>query len=260
MSIEKFNPRILGESVPFTQVSTKVIQEITNLEAGFVWVYLLTLPPDWQVVKVHLKNHFGIGELKLKRIFAYLNEHKLIEYTRQRLSNGQLGAVDVRILNGTRFKNPVVQTTGIENHPVVNHTYGFQATTKEINNKLNTNNKRNISCSSGDERASELSLFDYFWSIYPRKQKKIDARKIWERKKYDKIATIICKNIQVRIYNEWKGTDKKFIPLPSSYLNGERWKDEIIISSPPKEHPVNAVMREIKEELNKSNAKNFLLN
>lgn len=239
MSVQKFNPRILGEVIPFTQVNTKVIQQIKNIEAGFVWIYLLTLPPDWQVVKVHLMNHFGIGELKIKKIFSYLNEHNLIEYVRERLPNGQLGRTDVRILNGNRFKS----TTGAENHPVVNHTYGFSGTTKEINNK-EINNKENISCSSKNDEPNiepsrlDQSLsdknFEQFWNLYPRKQKKQEAAKIWKREKMAAVFLLIIANVGSRMKGEWKDKPKEFIPLPSSYLNGKRWEDEIIHCSTPK--------------------------
>ena len=141
MSVEKFNPLISGELIPYTQVDTKVIQTIKNIEAGFIWVYLLTLPQDWQVIKQHVKNHFGIGDDKLKKIFAYLRRCNLIEYVRERDSLGKLRKSEIRILNGSRFNDPA---TGVKTHRLADHTCGKPHTTNNIKNKLNKKHKRNI--------------------------------------------------------------------------------------------------------------------
>lgn len=235
MSIEKFNPRIYGEAVPYTQVNTKVIQEIDNMEAGFVWIYLLSLPPTWKVVKEHLKSHFGIGKEKLKKIFAYLNAHRLIEYKQVQNELGQFGAFDIHVLNGSRFVRDLhadepVLTDSPENRPPDEPATGEPPTIKEIQNtKEIKNQKENILCSSDDE----LDGFDQFWNIYPRKQKKEEAKKIWKRHRLNKIEVLICNHLHQRLRTEWYGREKGFIPLPTTFLNGRQWEDELI--SPVKE-------------------------
>lgn len=70
--------------------------------------------------------------------------------------------------------------------------------------------------------------FDDFWFYYPRKTAKPKARSAWN--KLDPSPAIkdkILENLKARAEaGEWK--DKQFIPHPSTYLNGERWDDEII--------------------------------
>lgn len=60
-----------------------------------------------------------------------------------------------------------------------------------------------------------------FWKCYPRKDDKKKAAKSWKK--------LTKKNKQLA-YNDIKDryidTDKKFIPLPTTYINGERWNDE----------------------------------
>ena len=82
MSIEAFNPHISIEVEPYTLIHNEAVQNIDNLEAGFVWVYLRTKPREWKVVKQHLINHFKITKYKIKLIFAYLSKHNLIQYKR----------------------------------------------------------------------------------------------------------------------------------------------------------------------------------
>lgn len=152
MSIEKLDfETIEHEKVPFTLVHTKVIQKITDHFAGFIWVYLQSLPSNWKVNKTHLQNHFGIGEDKLKNHLAYLHRSKLIEYHRRRNPNGTLGKITIRVLNGMEFNNNpgnknnikticTIDTTGVKSHPVVDHTSGFYPPyTNTIENLTNNN-------------------------------------------------------------------------------------------------------------------------
>ncbi len=131
MSIEKFNPSITGETIPYVQANTFVIQNITNIEALAVWIYLLTLPKDWEVVKAHIKKHFGLGDNKVKTIFAYLNKHLLIEYIQERGEDGKMRQIEIKVLNGSRFI-PEAETAGSITAPPENRTCGKQAPTKNI--------------------------------------------------------------------------------------------------------------------------------
>ena len=71
--------------------------------------------------------------------------------------------------------------------------------------------------------------FDRFWEIYPKKRKKRDSRLIWERKKLDNKADEIITDVQLRpkMDDRWKKEGGKFIPDPTTYLNQERWEDEV---------------------------------
>ncbi len=71
--------------------------------------------------------------------------------------------------------------------------------------------------------------FDEFWEIYPRKEKKKEALHIWQRDNLDLKADeiIYATKDKISFHSQWH-QGKKLIPLPTSYLNGERWTDEII--------------------------------
>ena len=74
--------------------------------------------------------------------------------------------------------------------------------------------------SSGDD------CFAAWWGIYPKKVKKKEARKIWNRMHLDQLAQTICKDTQARQEKDGRWL-AGFVPDPTTYLNGERWKDEI---------------------------------
>lgn len=86
-------------------------------------------------------------------------------------------------------------------------------------------NKLKSSCSNAQN-------FDKFWEAYPKKQGKRDALKAWAKIKesdVDKILVDIGNRLRMDV--QWK--DKQYIPLPATYLRGERWNDEIVVAQAP---------------------------
>jgi hypothetical protein len=69
--------------------------------------------------------------------------------------------------------------------------------------------------------------FDEFWELYPVKKGKATAEKKWKSAKLDTLADTILASIKERIAREWDMSKKAFIPHPTTYLNGERWNDEV---------------------------------
>lgn len=69
--------------------------------------------------------------------------------------------------------------------------------------------------------------FDDFWNSYPVKVAKVKAKEIWKRKRLDCVADDIIAAVNAQKTKEKKWIDG-FIPNPTTYLNQERWNDEII--------------------------------
>lgn len=80
--------------------------------------------------------------------------------------------------------------------------------------------------SRGDARFAE------FWSVYPRREDKKKARDKWRAKGLDALADRIVADVQERRARH-RGWREGFVPLPTTYLNGERWEDAID-DTPPK--------------------------
>jgi len=77
-------------------------------------------------------------------------------------------------------------------------------------------------------------MFDEFWSLYPRKIAKATARKAWAKLSAEQqlmAAKAIDSHCQ---YWRAKETELEFIPYPATWLNAERWEDELVIE-PKKE-------------------------
>lgn len=72
---------------------------------------------------------------------------------------------------------------------------------------------------------TDAITFDDFWLLYPRKCAKKDARRAWERLSLtDRVS---CLTALVEWNPIWRDKETQFLPYPATYLNGERWEDEI---------------------------------
>ena len=66
-----------------------------------------------------------------------------------------------------------------------------------------------------------------FWAAYPRRDAKLVARKAWARLSPDTalVDHMIAALFWQRQQRSWQ-EDRHWIPLPASWLNGERWTDD----------------------------------
>ena len=86
--------------------------------------------------------------------------------------------------------------------------------------------------SSGENPNPALS-FEAFWTLYPRRVGKSASRRAWKKLELAQVPfepVFAGLNKQVSAWVA-AGTEMKFIPHPSTWLNGERWNDEV---DPPK--------------------------
>ncbi len=68
--------------------------------------------------------------------------------------------------------------------------------------------------------------FDDAWSAYPRKVGKGAARKAWEKAQAKVAPDVLSANLAEYV-DSLAGADPRYIPHLSTWLNGERWDDEI---------------------------------
>ena len=71
-------------------------------------------------------------------------------------------------------------------------------------------------------------LFKEFWSAYPRKDDKKRAyAKFKAIKNIEKVFPDIMADVEAKkLSDQWNEKGGKYIPMPSTYLNNERWNDE----------------------------------
>lgn len=114
-----------------------------------------------------------------------------------------------------------------------------------INTDINTDSKPDINARAhlpGGERLTVVSLpeepeaepvletpFARFWQEYPRKIGKGAAEKAWKKIKPSKDLGCRIMNavIAARRSHEWTKDGGRYIPNPATWLNQQRWEDEL---------------------------------
>lgn len=78
-------------------------------------------------------------------------------------------------------------------------------------------------------KATTAAQFEQFWKLYPRKVAKANAKRSWLRLvKTDDQAKVVIKALGVQINaNEWLSKDIQFVPHAATWLNQQRWEDEV---------------------------------
>ena len=85
-------------------------------------------------------------------------------------------------------------------------------------------------CENDVKKQKEMlqqKYFDLFWEKYPKKMAKKEAQKAWKQLSvnetlYQEICDAVEKQKQ---QEEWLKEKGKYVPYPSTWLRGERWKD-----------------------------------
>lgn len=79
----------------------------------------------------------------------------------------------------------------------------------------------------GDGRGQADEQFSGFWSAYPKKQGKKDARRAFEKAiRHTSLGTILSALERQKQSQQWTKDNGQFIPYPATWLNGCRWEDE----------------------------------
>jgi hypothetical protein len=75
----------------------------------------------------------------------------------------------------------------------------------------------------------DASRFGEFWDAWPaamRKRNRAKAEEIWNRRKLDAHADMIIADVQKRAEQDQQWL-RGYAPMPTTYLNGKRWEDEL---------------------------------
>lgn len=118
-----------------------------------------------------------------------------------------------------------------ENEQVYNHEDDKQKENDSLSSNTIKQDTKNKAIKKQNKELNELQekQFDKFWQAYPKKVSKKQAQKSWKKinpslELFEKILKALE---MVKQTEQWKKDNGKFIPYPATWLNQERWTDEI---------------------------------
>lgn len=119
----------------------------------------------------------------------------------------------------------------LENEQVYNHEDDKQKESDNHSSNTIKQETKNKAIKKQNKELNELQekQFDKFWQAYPKKVSKKQAQKSWKKinpslELFEKILKALE---MVKQTEQWKKDNGKFIPYPATWLNQERWNDEI---------------------------------
>ena len=221
----------------YTTISNFHLQDCNlSLKAKGLLTLMLSLPKNWdysvkglESICIESKNTIN-SILKELEVNGYLTRKMLF-------NNGKISDWEYTIYENNQFpKNEDIENEDLENWDV-------NKTTKElkVNNSINLTKeyKKNII----------KDKFERFWKAYPRKQKKSKAE-AWfmTHNPSDELMEQIMASLETfKKSKEWKKDNGQYIPHPTSWLNGERWEDDL--SNEPLEETEEDVDEYIRQKM-----------
>lgn len=129
----------------------------------------------------------------------------------------------------------------LENEQVYNHKDDKQKENDNHSSNTIKQETKNKAIKKQNKELNELQekQFDKFWQAYPKKVSKKEAQKSWKKinpslELFEKILKALE---MVKQTEQWKKDNGKYVPYPATWLNQERWTDEINMMQDNK--PVN---------------------
>jgi hypothetical protein len=168
---------------------------------GFVWVY--NTIPEW------------------KKQFPFWSERTIFSILKNLRDDGILIAEK-------RSKSPWDHT--------LYYRLNYQILDDTISQSLQDRPRK--SCEKTVNTETTRDYFTEFWSAYPKRVAKEDARKALSKIKLT--DDLFAKILQAIKDQGLASMDKQFVPFPATWLNKKRWEDEIVSSpSSPKDWWMN---------------------
>lgn len=104
-----------------------------------------------------------------------------------------------------------------------------KAKRKQNVSKHKANENENVNENDNENVNDNDKWFAEFWSLYPKKLDKKKAKIKFDKIcKNERIFKIIIAGLKKQMQSDqWTKDNGQFIPYPTTWLNGERWNDEI---------------------------------
>lgn len=86
-----------------------------------------------------------------------------------------------------------------------------------------------------EKKSYDADGFAAFWAAYPKKAGKADALKAWNKLKPDIVLQAKMGEALTaqKKSPQWTKNNGQYIPMPSTWLNGRRWEDEVQTQTQP---------------------------
>jgi hypothetical protein len=205
-----------------------MLGEISSLETG---------PRGCYATNAHFAEFFDLSISRVSEIISGLVDkgHLRVELIREgkRVVERRLRLVDPFGFPNTPSGN-AANPFGKDGEPPSENTQG---------NNTQSNNTKSIknTPASGAKKVLSDEGFERFWKLYPKKKARKEAIKAWAKlKPNDELRqTLITALGSHCVSEDWTKDNGRYVPNAATWLNGERWTDELVPASAAKANAFN---------------------
>lgn len=211
-----------GDGVPFTMVPNALLTcPKLSMKAKGLYAYLYSKPDDYDFAAVRIAKESKDGRDGILSAMAELVESGYV--SRKKMGSGRV--------EYTIWVNPEQEFTVQEpeqEKPTVGKAHRGKSRSISNTDKLN------------NTELETTKSFEQFWDVYPRRIAKTKAEQSWNKIKMtpELLQKILTSVHTYRQTEQWMKDEGAYIPHPATWLNQERWDDEI--SPTPQVKPVVA--------------------
>lgn len=207
--------------------------------------YLKKEASNGRINSIYKINHmFLYQQIKNNENYSLLADNKQLQNVTVnsnkmlRLNNSNSNeTLPIQLQNVTVNSNDLLPNKNIyknNNKNIYAHSENEQVYNHESDNHSSNTIKqetKNKAIKKQNKELNELQekQFDKFWQAYPKKVSKKQAQKSWKKinpslELFEKILKALE---MVKQTEQWKKDNGKYVPYPATWLNQERWTDEI---------------------------------
>lgn len=175
----------------------------------------------------YIADRIGLSRKSIQKLMQELAEKDLIRRDTRKTSKGTYRRIYL-----TWRKAPVPSERGAGT-PAERHPIPPDSDTPSSDERHQVppvdGTKREIDKDKSEKEMNTLAGFEKFWQTYPKKIAKQAARAKWMKlAPAPDLAEKILKAVEAaKQTRQWKKENGDFIPHPTTYLNQERWNDEL---------------------------------
>lgn len=201
----------------YTVVDNSILKnKQLSLVARGMLTTLLSLPDNWEFSEEGLTKILLDKKPTIKKALKELESLGYLKRTRIRDVQGKLCKIEYTVYEmpeNTESEPKCILPTTVSPTMVKLPQYNTNII-KDYNNKRNYNKE----------------IFEKFWSAYPKKVNKKRTLEWFERHRPDEnTVDIMLKKLEYfKKTDNWTKQNGQFIPHPTTWLNGERWLDDIV--------------------------------
>jgi len=211
MKVTSFLRKPLGFEGKFTQIPNSWARdERLGYRARGILLLLMSHQDGWKISLEHLANDGPDGITAVRTAIQQLQECGYLKRNRIRNERSQIEGSEWILSDPFEQDEPQLENLMLEN-----------LQENLISENLTLKNTRN----KEDNRKQILDAFDSFWAIYPRKVGKGGAVKAFEKAAKKADPEVIIQAVEVWIQKPLP--EMQYIPHPATWLNQERWNDDI---------------------------------